>query len=466
MSHRWESPPTRGPGRTTAVLSALAVVGSACLLLTLPESPQTRAADVAASTQPVSRTVLGCPPGASGAVLGVASATDLPSPAPRKGKSEVTVEQPGPDRTVTVERGSLEQLDPGDSGAVLRASGGDAVGLLGARGEQVDGTLAAAGCREAQPEWWFTGAGGGVDHHSVLYLTNTDEGTATVDVSVHGATGSVDRAGTRGMAVAAGETVKLPLADVAPGSDELTVQVTATRGRAVAAVLDTVTIADGEAREWLAPSAPPAEDVVLPGVAAGAGRAQLLVTNPGDQQAIVDLQVLTEDGAFVPLGSEQVSVDPDSIETVDLTKALKGRAAAVHLRAEVPVTGAVRSTAGGDTGYAFSAAPQSSPAGVVVPGGRSEVQLVTDDEPASLEVVAFGSDGSRRASKPVTVPASGMRLVALPAGTAYAVVLPGSGPVHVAATSSGPGLAVQPVEPLPTTLDRPVVLPWTGATGP
>jgi hypothetical protein len=421
---------------------------------------------VAASTQPVSRSVLACPPGASDAVLGVASAAGLPAPAPRRGKSEVTVEQPGPDRTVTLERGSLEQVDAGDSGAVLRASGDGAIGLLAARGERVDGTLATGGCRAAQPEWWFTGAGGGVDHASVLYLSNADEGPATVDVSVHGATGSVDRAGTRGMTVAPGETLRLPLTDVAPGSDELTVEVTATRGRVVAAVLDTVRSANGEAREWLPPSAPPAEDVVLPGVTAGAGPAQLLVTNPGDQQAIVDLQVVTEDGAFVPLGQEQVSVDPDSVEKVDLTKALKGRAAAVHLRAEVPVTGAVRSAAGGDTGYAFSAVPLSSPAGVVPAGSSSDIQLVTGKAPASLQVVAYDSDGGRLASKPVTVPASGMAQVPLPSGAAYAVVLPRSGSVYVAATSSGPGLAVQPAEPLPTTLQRPAVLPWTGATGP
>lgn len=466
MSHRWDGPPSTGQGRAAAVLSAVAVVVAACLLLTLPEAPQTRAADVAASAQPVSRAVLACPPGAPDAVLGVASAAGLPRPAPKGGTSEVTLQQAGPNRTVTVERGSLEQVDPGDSGAVLRAPDDGALGLLAARSERVDGALAAAGCRAAQPEWWFTGAGGGVDHASVLYLTNTDEGPATVDVSVHGATGSVDRAGTRGLTVAPGETMKLPLTDVAPGSDELTVQVTATRGRVVAAALDTVSSADGEAREWLAPSAPPAEDVVLPGVAAGAGQAQLVVTNPGDQQAIVDLQVVTEDGAFVPLGQEQVSVDPDSVEKVDLTKALKRRAAAVHLRSEVPVTGAVRSAEAGDTGYAFSAAPLSSPAGVVLAGSRSELQLVTGKKAASLEVLAYAGDGSRVASEPVTVPASGMRLVPFPSGAAYAVVLPRSGPVYVASTSSGPGLAVQAAEPLPTTIDRPAVLPWTGSTGP
>jgi len=471
MSHRWDGPPAKGPGRAAAVLSAVAVAVAAVLLLTLPAAPRTHAADVAESEQPVSSAVLGCPPGASDGVLKIASAAGLPAPAPAGGKGDVHVHGPGPDRTVTVDRGAATQVDVGGSDSVLRAADDAAIGLLAARGERVDGTLAAVGCRAPQPEWWFTGAGGGVDHASVLYLTNTDEGPATVDIEVHGATGNVDRAGTRGMTVAPGQTVRLPLADVAPGSDELTVEVIASRGRVVAAALDTVRGPDGEAREWLPPSAPPGEDVVLAGVPAGADRAELLVTNPGDAQALVDLQVVTDDGAFVPLGDEQVSVKPDSVARVDLTKALKGRAAAVHLRSEVPVTGTVRSTDAGDTAYAFVAEPLGSPAGVLLVGERSELQLVTGKAPVSVEVLAYGATGHEELRKPVTVPASGMVRVPLPAGSAYAVVVPPagralSGPLHVAVTHTGPGVAVQPATPLPTTLRRPAVLPWTGATGP
>ncbi len=452
----------RPPSVSGRLAAAVAVLAAVALLLTLPDPPATDQPQATAVEEPVSRTDLACPPGVVDAVVKVASAAGLPPPTPSHGSAEVDLDTEGePTSSITLDRGDL--AISGVDAKPLRIVGEDhaAQGLLAARGERAGSTLAAAGCRSAQPVWWLAGAGGGIDHSSVLFLTNVDEGPAVVDVRLHGATGSVDRAGTRGLTLAPGETFRLPLDEVAPGSDELTVEVAAVRGRVVPHVIDSTDLPDGKTREWLPPAVPPDQDVVLAAVPAGADQAVLLVTNPGEDQAIVDLEVLTEDGAFVPLGTEHVSVDPGSVKRVDLTKELEGRAAAVHLQSEVPVTGTVRSVVDGDIAYAGAAAPLEGPSGVVFAGNRTALVVAGGQVAGTLQLLFYSAGGEEVSSRGVTVPPSGLVVVPAPAGSAYAVLLPRSGDAYAAAVHTGPGVAVQPVTRLPTTLTRPVVLPWT-----
>jgi hypothetical protein len=201
-------------------------------------------------------------------------------------------------------------------------------------------------------------------------------------------------------------------------------------------------------------------------VPADADRVRLLVTNPGDTQAVVELQVVTADGAFVPLGSEQLSIDPGTVGSVDLTAALDGRAAAVRLRSEVPVIGTVRASRAGDVGYAGAAPPLEGPAGLVLVGERSVVQVVGGDEPATLQLSVLDTDGEELLRRAVTAPPSGLVLVPVPEAAAYAVLLPrgstGAGSGYAAAVHVVPGVAVQGATPLPTTQLRTAVTPYTG----
>ena len=454
--------PDRSRRRTTRAWPAgLVVLVAAGLLATVPGAPQADVPTAAATEEPVSQTVLVCPPGRADATLRTAAAAGLPATGP--GAVELTVAQTGePRRTLTFERSELASTAVRPEAVLVRAEGPAARGLLAVREERAGKTTAGAGCTPPRPSWWFAGAGGGVDHSSILFLTNADDGPAVVDVRLHGATGSVDEAGTRGLTLAPGQTLRLPLVEVAPGSEELTVEVVSTRGRVSAHLLDTVRTQDGEGREWLPPVAVPADEVVLPGVAEDADQVQLLVTNPGEEQALVDLQLLTTDGAFVPLGTEQLSVDPGTVERLDLTAELEGRAAGVRLVAEVPVTAAVRTTLGADVGYAGSAEALTGPAGIVLVGDRSEVQVAAGDDPVSLQLLMHDARGREVLRRPVTVPPSGLVRVPAPAEAAYALLLPRSGGGYAAAVHTRPGLSARPATSLPTTVLRAVVLPWTG----
>jgi hypothetical protein len=283
-----------------------------------------------------------------------------------------------------------------------------------------------------------------------------------VDLRVHGATGSVDAAGTRGITLAPGELRRVPLVDIAPGSAELTVEVVTSRGRVHAAVADELRGLQASGVEWLPPAPAPAREVLLAGVPSRADRRTLLVTNPGQDQAVVELRVQTADGAFAPVGLEKVSVDPESVATVDLTGPLRDGAAAVLLRSDLPVTATLRSDVGADHADAASVTPLEGPAVVPVAGGRTVVQLAAGPLDSAAHMTAWSSAGRLVARKVVAVGSSRLAEWPVPPSAAYVVVVPDHGELGVAAVHTGPGTSVEPAMPLPETRTRPDVRLFTG----
>lgn len=430
------SAPAVAAHRAPAVLAVLAPLVALALVLTVPKTaapPDGTGAPTRSVTEPVARSTVACPPAPP-----VGRATRV---------AVVAGAVPGAVAAVPARTGR---------GTVLTRTGGEARGTFAARVDRGGDTLAVLACRQPAAQWWFAGAGGDLDHSSVLHLVNVDSGPAVVDVRLHGATGSVDLAGTRGLTLAPGTSVRLRLADVAPGSAELTVEVAASRGRVVAGVVDAV----GTGREWLPPTTPPARSVVVPGgVAAVGGSATLVVTNPGDAQALVGVEALGPGGAFTPVGVEPLSVEPGAVVAADLGTVL-GDAAAVRVTADRPVVAALRTTTRGDHAVAAGAPPlpQGNPAALVVAGRRSVVRLASDAG-ARVRVVERTAGGRLLVEEEIDLPAGGS-VERLPrARTASVTVDAVDGDVRAAAVHEGGGVAVQPAPPVPWTVLRPAVRP-------
>ena len=204
-------------------------------------------------------------------------------------------------------------------------------------------------CASPRSEWWFTGAGAGLDHSSTLLLANLDPGPAVVDLRVLGPDGELRGAGTRGIVVAPHSRKRVDLTGVAPQVDDLALDVHASRGRVVAAVDDSLRSSPtaSEGLEWLAATDRPARRLHLAGVPGTAGGRTLLVANPSTLEAAVDVGVSGPSGTFAPAGLGPVTVAPGTIESVDVSRAVPaGEASGIRLRSRVPVVAALRSTAG------------------------------------------------------------------------------------------------------------------------
>ncbi len=465
--------------RATAVASAFVVGAAAALGLTLPDhgppapvGPETATAFQTQVATPVTSAELACPAPGS-ARFDVGRAVLATAGGQGTGTSGSVVAGPVGGRGRTLAAAALRAgavRDVATAGGLVVVAGGDlAPGLLAARHDRSAGARADTGCLASRARWWFTGVGAGVDHRSVVHVANLEPGPAVVDVLVLGASAAVDTIGTRGLTLGPGESLRLALVDVAPQSDELTVEVDASRGRVVAAVDDRLRVAGGTGREWASPGAEPATEVLLGGVPGGPGRRTLLLSNPADADARVAVALLTRPGAFVPVGREQVRVPAGGLRSVDLTGDLDGAPAAVRLTSTVPVTGAVRSTVGGDHALAAALAPLVGPAALTTGTGSTTVQLATGDvAPATVEVTAHAADGTKVKRGTLLVPPSGFRSWSVPDRAAYVVVDPGpvGGPddpqVFAAAVHRRPGVSAEPAMVLPTTTRVPLVRPFLG----
>lgn len=460
------------PAAVTLLLLAVAAVAVAAGRSTPDRDP---APGATATGSVVDRSVLACPDTSGLAADGAGSETTvraglapvrsaLPDGGSLPDSGTLRVGEAGQDGgEQSLARGELVEL-AAEPGPVLDGVGAAAAGLFGYRVDRTPATTALARCVAPRGSWWFAGAGAGLDHGSDLVLTNVDPGPAVVDVRVYGPDGPVDAVGTRGIPIAPGETRTIAMTDVAPQTEELLVEVAADRGRVSAALVDRYAAEAGDdpGLEWLPGTDRPSRLVRLAGAPARARTRTLLVGNPSDRQALVQVRLAGAGGTFSPQGLAEVSVAPGSVASVDLTGVLPtGEPVAVVVAARVPVVATLRSVGPRDTAYAGAVDALTAPAAVpVLPGAGASVQLTAGGRAAVARVIGYTREGEQTGSDRLQVDATATASWQPEPDTAYVVVERVSGALFGAVAYAGTGVLAQtPLVPVPLTEVTPPVLP-------
>jgi hypothetical protein len=453
-----------------AVLVLLALVGAGLTAVSAGTGTPTTAGTVTGAL--VDRTTFACPDltstrGTTTSVgLGLAPAPSDVQPADGGSVTQGPVTSEG--RPVDVRRGSAVGVAP-DGGPAVVATGGAAAGLFGYRTDSQRGrALGVTSCPAPRAQWWFTGAGAGLDHASTLVLANVDPGPAVLDLKVLGPDGPVDTVATEGITLAPHSVKRVELSEIAPQTDEIALGVSTSRGRVVASVDDRyaakASVTQGQ--EWLSGTDLPSRTLRLAGVPGTRTAATLLVANPSELEAVVDVQLAGKSGSFAPTGLDAITVAPGAIESIDLSKVLpKKEPLALRLRSQVPVVASVRSVAGDDHAYATPVAPLVGPAAApVVKGADATVQVTAGAVAAQATVTAYDAKGTEVDSTKLSVDARATATWSPKKGAAYVVVEPdsresGGGTLHGAVTYDRGGLAAVPLTALPLRLERPRVRP-------
>src|SRR5690606_33495687 len=167
--------------------------------------------------------------------------------------------------------------------------------------------------------------------------------------------------------------------------------------------------------DLVAPSVPPAETVVVPGIFLGQSSGEeadapaVRVVNPGEETATVTLELLGTEGPEAVPGAEELVLDPGAVVDVSLTGIPEGPWSAV-VSADLPVTAAAVTTTVGRAGEedpgtapvdrAWAPAVPALASGVVaVPGdGVSSASLVLTNpsgDALDVELVPVLRDGTR-----------------------------------------------------------------------
>jgi hypothetical protein len=368
---------------------------------------------------------------------------------------------------------------------VVQAEGPAAAGLIVEQATRATSGsrrgVAALSCPAPGTSAWFVGGSTLVGTATELLLVNVESTPARVDITAWTADGPTDTRPGSGIVVPARGRAAVPLDRLAPDRDLLAVHVRSTTGQ-VAAALRAVRV-DGLTPlgvDWVPQGQPPAAEVVVPGLPAGPGRRTLLVTNPGERDAVVSVELTTDDGQYVPEGLDALAVPAGTTVAQDLSEQLADTPAAVRVRSDGPPLlagaevvdrqeGAVR-----ERSYASSVPALTGP--VLLADVRlsppTEVWLLlsalADD--AVVEVAPVAAPGElpepRRVEVPqgTTVPVRLSRF--LPPGSTGSLgieVRPVSGAVHAARFSrergsTGPLTTVLPLRTPPATVVRPAVV--------
>jgi len=351
---------------------------------------------------------------------------------------------------------------------VATATSEMAVGLVAGRA----GAGAAIACAAPASEQWFTGVGADPVHSSVLELVNPDGGPAVADVTVLGPDGEVDVPELRGVTIRGGRTARFDLAELAPTRDELALRVQVSRGRLGAYVLSRIDELGRGTRssDWVPPQAVPATSSYLMGLGGKPGERTLVVANPGADEARVEFRLVGKDSEFVLDGTEAVRVAPGATAEIDLTDALRGKAAAgaigLHLTSSEPVTSGLRTLAGDDLSFAVAGAELGERAAAVVPEGPARLVvtagLTEQESPGRVSLVAYDQRGEEITRETVDLGARAGARVKLPADTAAVELLVENTSVVAAIESGPPGLAVLPLVGLQTVALVPDISPAIG----
>jgi hypothetical protein len=300
----------------------------------------------------------------------------------------LVVDRPGYGRQVSDPAGSL--LLQGE-GVMAGASSGAL--LTSVREGQLTGLLGAP-CRPPATSHWFVGLGGSDSYRSELVLTNPDDTQAEVDLRFYGVTGRVVVPGAPGLVIPARGARTVSLATLVGTDSPLTVWVRATEGRVAAMARDSTSAAlSPTGADWHPPSVEPAHELVIPGLPAGEGSRELVLTNASSQRATVAVSVLGLQGRYTPTGAESVSVPPESTTTVSLTSGLDGQVGALQLQSDQRISAAVRLSAARSDPGGDEVQPDIAVLPATAPVGEVGVSAVATTELADAELIlSNGSD--------------------------------------------------------------------------
>jgi hypothetical protein len=442
--HRSAERPAAGRKPTPAVVLAVAapVVATLALLVQAPADSQRETPDRPPATQSLTSQALGCP-----AALGRGGDLLLASAADQGSDGEVRQGAAGEDREpVALEPGGSVEPRASSGAVVVRAAGGLASALYGAR----FGRAAAGECVTPAGERWFAGVGSGASHLSTLQLVNPDSGPAVADVQVWSTDGLRDAPAAVGLTIRGGQRTVLDLERVAPHRDDLVIRVSVSRGRVAATVADSYVVGDAPSRDWVPTTAPPAATQVLPGLLRRAGELTLVLLNPGDSEARVDLRVVGRRSTFSPSGTEELRVPAGRVLVTELTdalaRALKDEDASLQVDATLPVVAGLRSVAAGDVVHQAAVPPVGGRGAALVPGGgKSTLVLASGDVAGPVTITFVGPRTRTRALR--LVPGTSLSL-GVPAGTVSVLVEARVAYAGAVRTVGAGGAALLPLRPL------------------
>lgn len=254
-----------------------------------------------------------------------------------------------------------------------------------------------------------------------LVLANPDRVNALVNITLDGPTGRLEAMGLRDVTVPANSVVRIPLSVHAPAGAPVAVIYTTSQGRVQVAS----SLTHGGAEQ--AAAVVPAADQVFAAVPP-ADRVRLLLHNPGEVRARVQVSAIGMRGRFEPEGGS-TSIEPGATVALDLSKPLQGQLVSLQVQSSSRISGLVEAAKGKDLAWMVGQEPALKHYDVTMTG---TLQVVNPGvEEARVTITTPGGKGEH------TIPAGGAGNLQVTTG---AVTITSSRPVAAGVEVTGRGL--------------------------
>jgi hypothetical protein len=249
-----------------------------------------------------------------------------------------------------------------------------------------------------------------VGYTDALFLANPAPTPAEVGITLFTAKGPQSGPHLDAIPVPAQSHLVVYIASVAPDVPTIAMHVHAQSGAVVAALSDRRSAAlQSNGGDFIPATRSPDRNGLVAGFPGGPGSRKLVLADPGDVDATVNLKLITKSGTFAPAGANQVVVHAQHTATVDLTRVFGSTSGAVSFTSDQPVVAEGLATATvsrlrPDLMWLGATPPMSGPAAIATghePDGGSCYLLLT--APAAAAQVRVGTPSGRHLT--ITVPA-------------------------------------------------------------
>ncbi len=257
-------------------------------------------------------------------------------------------------------------------------------------------------CVSPEGEQWFIGGTGDVTSKGRLQLVNSGLSDATVDISVWSEGG--EQSG-KSLTIKANSAVFVRLDSLAPGQKSLALKVSPRSGRVSAFMLDE----RGKGLHSLGgdvinPVNSAERELVIPAVPQQVGKEKtplhlLRVLVPGDIDANIQVDLVSNDGTFTPLGLDNRLLKHGTVNDIALNPTVNAQVFALHIHSDQPIVAGVMSslTFAGHREFLWSSsAPQLTDMSLAING--LDPMLIFTGDLIKLKIETRLSDGKTKNS--------------------------------------------------------------------
>lgn len=258
-------------------------------------------------------------------------------------------------------RNSLGSFTLNNGAILIDGNPSNTIGLQSRSGKWT----AALTCALNDGTAWFVGGTANVTSQAKLVLINSGLSDAIVDVTSFSENGPTQ---TVPVTINPSSERVIRIDSLDPGADCIVLRVETRSGRVTSYLLDErVRGLNNVGGDFVAPLNQPAEELIIPALPIKFGSSsqvshRLRIMTPGKVDASVNVEVISPEGVFIPVGFGDISLNPQEVNDVDLSEVdLGGKTFGLKVSSTEPIVAAVFTEvrSGSISDFMWSSASQS-----------------------------------------------------------------------------------------------------------